>query len=356
MAYIFPNWIEYLEEIFSDKTKKKYAFSNALKLSELLGKLEFLKKNVSILKTDPAKLAELLISQGRIELGFTEIEEDQLIENLKHAKLGNDEFIVIGNPSSHNFIKVDDRIKEVLNIEPSAFNLARICGLDFTHELFHPEDIPHVLRVTSYIIVVASLDGFQVDPYKDYFRVQFRIGYSDDANKLTIERKIYLSSKVSEENIIHFDIWRITHDWHSFEGVTATFESPEEGKRNFLSVMIYILNAMELGFSPKDLLFITIINNHKSNKAQLKSINQLFRDKVNATEDYLTDSQFKHLKRYVNQKIENAILLQVHPLADLETLKNTSLNFKATQLGLLKRPPCFEEILLQFIKKESGSL
>ncbi len=347
MKYVFPNWTEYLEDLFSKENKNKYSFPEKVQLTDLLDKLNYLNENKSVIKTDPAKLSELLLSNGQMQFGFTEIQEERLIENLKNAQLGNDQFIVIGDSSAHDFIKVDERIKDVLGIEPEEFNLARICGLDTTHELFHPEDIIHVLRITSFIIVVASLKGIQINPYKDYFRVRFRTGYSQESMKFTMERKIYLSSKNSNENrLIHFDVWTKTHYWNSFEGIIAVFESPESGKRNFISLLVYILNAMALGFSPKDLFLLSIINNHKSNKEQLEVLNKLFREKNGLTSELMSDVQFKHFKRYLTKKIDSAILMDLHPLSDRDNLTRSSLSFKATQLGLLKRPQCFEEILL----------
>ncbi len=354
MTLIFPSWTEYLEEVYSPTCKSEYNFPREVNLAELLGALNFCAENEEITREEPFRMADLIVNNGHLEVNFTEVSEEKLFDNLIAINLGVAQFIVVGNASTNQFIKVDNRIKDVLGIEPEEFTLPRICGLDVTHELFHPDDIPHVLRLTTFLILIANLKGIRIDPYQDYYKVKFRIGYSDDASKYTIERKIYLSSKCNVANeLIHFDVWTKTHDWDRFEGVHLIMESPDYGKRNFVSMLVFVLNAIKLGFSPKEILLLRVVVQYKSNYIQLQAYNSLFEDEFNQNKVLLTDNQFKHKKRYLVKKIERAFLSDVHPLSDKRLLEDANFHFKASQLGLVHAPECFEKIVLNWIRRES---
>ena len=317
--------------------------------------MNVLAENKAILELDPGRMAEILVSSGHLQVNLSEVKEDDLIRHFESLNFGPSQFFVIGDSSLNEFIKVDSRVKDVLQIEPSELTLARICGLDDKHELFHPEDIPHILRLTSFAFIINSLRGVKIDPYKDYLQTRFRIGYSDQSQHLTIDRKIYISSRSHlTDKLFHFDIWTKTHHWERFEGVQAFIESPDHGKRNFMLVLMYTLNAMQLGISPKEVFLLKVIGSYKSNTTQLDALHELLFSKEEPDQRVFTDSQFKHLKRYLTQKIDKAILQTAHPLADKNKMQKASFNYKVSQLGLQKIPSCLEDIMLGWIRRESS--
>ncbi|MFT4662416.1 MAG: hypothetical protein ACI8XB_002706 [Patiriisocius sp.] len=291
-------------------------------------------------------------------------EEDFLKFKLTNP-VDNNQFATISNSRATDFLWVDDRIEDVLDIDKKNWSILGLCSIDVKLNLFHPMDVLHFLRYGTIIHLVTSLKGLAFNSLKDYYSVTFKLGQDitvgEKFNKSTklVERKSYPianpesfieEQKIESNSSSHLDIWTVS-DYHEKNSYVRTrleiIDNPVKNK--FMNLLFYISNAKFLGFYPKELIVLSYLDTYDTPEESRSSLNREIRLQ-NCSECQFENKAFTDFSYLLNKKLSKS--LTKYSLGS----ENNSQYFnrlnrlnKAKKLGLLPLPDFIEEIIIKSI-------
>lgn len=342
----FPNWCEVFEALYISPTFKK-AGLDIHSLSHFNNQIKTLQKKYIFPLNEPDMLVQSFESSSERKMSLSDLTEQRVIEQYDNEIIGSNQFTLIGDAQAMEFVRVNPKITSLLNL-PSVeeFSLARICGMDDTYELYHPEDVIHIIRLGFAALLTASVKGMKFDPFLDYYKVDFRMGYQSPERFFTVERNCKLSNKSKNETgTRHFDVWTIEPGHDEFFAVNATIKM--HGNKDLAlaaKALFFITNCMLLDLTPRDALLAYYLNNFGY---------KYFRDKMNAECNRFTtydigpfDSETaSNMKSNLLKKINSRIVVNTKTQKFKASVQQKSLHFKCGQLGILNMPSLLNECI-----------
>ncbi len=262
----FPSWYQLLKAFVASldysNSDKQYFISI---LDERLALIDELK---SIINQNPNSFHPAIVYQligTSLCKNDTKLTLQELTDFYTKVNMSTNEFFTIMNMDAKDHIYVDPRIKEILGLEPEPFNVKALTGFDPENPLFHPEDLPHSMRMGALALMVISLPDQQLRSGSEYYSAKFRICTSAssnihirNANYVTIEKKGHILNEIYPNNnyvptSIYYRV--ITHDSNYYNGIEAYFATSPERSR-IQSNLLYLLNAYLLDIPPKQILML----------------------------------------------------------------------------------------------------
>lgn len=280
-----------------------------------------------------------------------------VLAHVSEVNLGNNQFYSIYDIPNFKYLKVDDRIREILGFSPERFRMTALCGLEADNPLFHPEDVNHVIRWGNIAYAVASLPGIIMNMHRDYYHVVFRISTSQSEIEsvrrkgyVALSKDCYISSNddlMALRPRYHFDRWTV-YNSREFQSVAPRFVSGgiQEG---FMNSMLCLFNACLLGVSVKTMLLLNLKVKHERNKAIANEFNDRLRrfskTTLEITENKVADTFTKTTRREITNIMriwdKNPSFRMIQ--GDLEAARASRI------LGLLPMDPLIEEIAYSLI-------
>ena len=269
--------------------------------------------------------------------------EDKILDYAKNSPLDRNRFFLVGDSMAPHFIYVDESIQQVLGISPSEFTFERICAKDRSLNLFHPEDVQHIIRLGTLAFLVSSLKGVPINLFEDYYQAEFRILYDPETGlSRQVTRKSYLSEQIASDSggRRYLDEWHIKAASKNIDPIKTDFHMASDDWANFVKILFYIINAKALGFSPEDVRRIAPL-------IEYKNLDDVVKDIKEKSGRVYQNRQLTHYKsRTLTNKV-NSLLVEKFTLDgyDMRKVINRRLEYKCRQLGLYPVPAKLLDII-----------
>ncbi len=272
------------------------------------------------------------------------IEETMAI--LNKLKLNSNEFYSVFDASLKDQIIVDERIREILGIEPEQFRMKALLGFDPDNPLFHPDDLFHSIRFGTIAYMVLSIPHLEFKPYVDFYRARFRVGTK--ASKITeiknleyvmLEKRAYM---IEDRKVGSPIAMQILYRWSvyaedDFDGIKTYFVS-DPLRSTYLHELWYLFHAYLLGISPKFILMLDARRNYDRNKAIALYMNEQI-EKHTGIKSGLDEGQVADcFAKTIRPKIAEAITIWEKREKDLVISSDQEAVSYAKRLGLLPIP------------------
>jgi hypothetical protein len=215
--------------------------------------------------------------------------------------------------------------------------------MDDMYELYHPEDVIHIIRLGLCALLTISVKGVDVNPFEDSYRVNFRMGFKTPSRFKTVHRVCKLSNKGKDEiGTRHFDVWTIESGHDEFNHVDATMNIVNnQNLRDSIKVLFYITNCILLDITPRDAILANYLNKYGYKN---------FREKLNeaslsfgaSPEDPFDSETASNVKSNLLKKINARIVENTKMREFKAAIQKRSLHFKCGQLGILNMPELLE--------------
>ena len=271
---IYPSWksltIDYLSNarrcnpnVFND------SFSD---FNKIFSKLDLVQTVIE--QNDPVKLILFLADAEALYVPKSSFES--VLQSFQTISVRSNEFYAVFDLYNFRHLIVDEKIREIMGLEPEDFNLKAMAGRDPKNALYHPRDNNHVMRHASIAYYMFTLGLFKWNSIEDQYRVRFRVGMSKskleryrNVKYVTLEKLCFLFyDKISDgiaKPIYHFDKW-LVYDETEFDFVRPYWISNHERQRH-LNHFQYLINAYLLQVPIQFLLLLHERQFHDRNKA-----------------------------------------------------------------------------------------
>lgn len=282
---------------------------------------------------------------------------EETLKMLDTLKLNSNEFYTIFDTAQGEHVVVDERIREILGLEPSVFNMRSMLGHDPENPLFHPDDIYHSIRFGTLAYFVLAIPNFEFKALQDFYCAKFRISTMSSkieevrkAGYVTLEKKSYLTEERKKDSQLAM---RILYRWSvyyqdSFEH-TLPYFATDPVRTSFMLNFWYLYNAQLMGLSTKFLLMLDARSRHDRNKAVAMEINGFTKEFCGSEgtidEGQVADCFAKTIRPRVAEAV-NTLEKRLKPLvihSDIEAV------YYATRLGLLPIPARIKELIYRNI-------
>lgn len=331
----FPRWDEVAISLFlKDSVQHENTVPPSLK--SFLGLISDVEKNFTIPPSD-IELIGLSQKYGLKRNDALEVmSEDKIKEQTSDLPMSGNEFYLVGDTLAMEFLWRSENTKDLMGLASNEdFNYMKICGMDDRDELYHPEDVAHIVRFGTNVLIIVAISGFAISPYTDYYEVNFRTGWSDKRKHKTITRRCYLSNwPERKEGTRHFDSWRVTDGHERFHHLQWLLHCSDGNSLRLLNGMFYILNCVLLGITPHEAILANLIAQQDTK----------YKDTFNhAVADALgiSEFQYENQQTYFNQKsqLKNKIDSLIFNLTRGHNFKikptSESFHFRCGQTGIL---------------------
>ncbi|MGB6037631.1 MAG: hypothetical protein WBG42_15255, partial [Cryomorphaceae bacterium] len=305
----FPNWTDVLNGLFNTDTFQAAGLDRK-SLDHFSEQLKSLEKKYVFPLSEPDMTVQSLESSSHRKLSLSELSEKDVLKQYDKQITESNQFTLIGDAQTMNFVRVNPKVIKLLDIPAEdEFSLARICGLDDRYELYHPEDVIHIIRLGLVALLTASIKGMEFNPFSDYYEVEFRIGYESPDRFKTVKRNCKLSNKAKDEiGTRHFDVWTIESGHDEFVCVNATFNIlNNETLRACAKVLFYITNCIVLDITPRDAIFANYLNKYGYKYAREK-LNESCRSFTALSSDPFDSKTASNIKSNLIKKIDTRIV------------------------------------------------
>ncbi len=338
----FPDWNETIIHLFKSEIFKS-AGLNSESMTHYLNQLKTLKTKYKFPINQPDMMVQSFEMSSQRNMNFSDLAEEEFLNDYKSLKTNSNQFTLVGDAQSMDFIKIDSRVKDILNLpDIKEFNLSRICGLDNTFELYHPEDVIHTIRLGLCTLLTASVKGIVIDPFLDYYQIEFRMGFKDEDRCYSINRICKLSNLSENKGTRHADVWTVEKGHSDFEHVKAKLEIKSNPYLKEISkALLFVSNAILLDLKPRDVVVANLLDKYDRSLFQ-KSLNEQFCESVEEVNLGFTSSECSDIRSNLIKKVDSRIFQNTMEYEKKSLILNRSLNFKCGQLGILQLPSLVE--------------
>jgi hypothetical protein len=216
--------------------------------------------------------------------------------------------------NSGNFIYVDENIENIIGIPVSDFTISNLFALNPNVQLYHSDDVAHVIRWAGIAYGVLSFPNFKINSSKEYYKVNFRISTHNSSipkikekKFIELEKKCFLKSSDDNDNLLfpryHLDKWTV-YDAENFSYVRPQFVSDPESSE-YMNSLAYLMNAYLLDIHPKYLLMLNGRKQYDRNKEIALSLNKSIHEKIGIpdfySENQIADTFAKTIRNKVFQ-------------------------------------------------------
>lgn len=332
---VFPSWNDVAISLFLSANEEKAIGKND-SLKTFLNKLNAIN---DIGKFPPSGMEQIeLIQASNLErkLVLSTFTEAEIKGQRSNLPMTGNQFYLVGNTQTTEFIWVSENVKELMGLESKEdFTFMKICGMDDTDELYHPEDVEHLIRFGTCALIATALSGYDVSPFTDYYEVSFRTGWGAKHKCKTIRRQCGLSNfPEGVEGTRHFDTWCVTDGHSRFDYLHWLLHVPDPKIMALCNGMFYILNCVFIGITPQESLLANLLTSrgvHYKDEFNKKVAKALYLDSFSYENKQTYFNQKSQLKKKVDQLIFDTTIgnqFKVKPT-------KTSFHFRCGQLGIL---------------------
>jgi hypothetical protein len=342
----FPDWNQVLHHLFATKSFRSCGLDTE-SLSHYLQQRRVFESKYDFPVSGADLIAQSIELAAIKNLGLTSVSEEEMLQRYKELITPGNHFTLIGNPSQLEFLKVSENAKELLKLDsPYDINLPRICGLDDTFELYHPEDVQHIVRLGLSAIFITTIKGVVIHPFKDHYQVEFRMGYKDPERFVTATRSCHLSNAEGEQgNTRHMDVWKIDPGHNEFIHVRGKIETREPGPmRDVIQSLFYATNCFLLKLNPRDVVLANLICIFDTHDYP-HELNKRCEEACGVGSGYFEAADCATMKRNLLRKVNSRVLNNTKGAEWKESVEKKSFNWKCGQLGILNLPPLLEETI-----------
>lgn len=313
----------------------------------------------SIFNYGDGEIAEIL-KEPKCELTNSNDKLDATIEKLKDRWYSPNEFFTIFNIASGKEIYVDERIKEIIGIDPADFRTAVLDINNPSASIYFEEDVYHVLRFGLISYFMLSLPGFKWSSKSDHTLTRFRLNTSRSKIEairklpyLAVEKRCYLFYDNVSHDIgmpqHHFDLLSV-YPHLPINNVTCTFITNDR-QGAFINCFTYVINLFLIDITPKYVLLLDERQRHDRNKSIAHSLSDAIKDKTGKLFQIDEQQVADCFAKTIRPKVENA-----YNTWDFRKLTNrikinsdTEAVLYAKKLGLLPIPPMVKDILFEMV-------
>jgi len=349
----FPNWHEVVDSLFKSDTFKTAGLNSESHL-HFINQINALTKIYAITISEPDLMAMAFEASAQSKLGLTSLTDREVIKQYQEQFAEKNQFNIVGDSQSMKFVYLDPKVADLLDLPASEeFTLPRICGLDETHELFHPEDVIHTIRHGLAILLTISIKGMVLNPFTDYYQIEFRMGFETPERYKTINRICRLSNKRSTENgTRHVDQWTVYQGHNSFRHVQTKLVVLNRSDFNLaISALFYITNCILLDITPRDALFANYLDRYGF-KYYRQEINKKCLQNQHLTHSQYTSTEGSNIKSNLLKKIDSRIVENTRKPNYKAAIQKRSLHFKCGQLGILGMSHLIEKHIWERVERK----
>lgn len=349
----FPSWHEVIDSLFKSDTFKA-AGLNSESHVHFIDQINTLTKKYAFPVSEPDLMVMSFEASAQSKVGLTSLTEQEVIKQYQEQFAEKNQFNIVGDAQSMEFDYTDPKVVDLLDLPAcKEFTLSRICGMDDTHELFHPEDVTHTIRQGLAILLTISVKGMFLNPFTDYYQIEFRMGFETPGRYKTINRICKLSNKRSTENgTRHVDLWTVYQGHHSFRHVQTKLVMLNRADLNLaINALYYITNCILLDITPRDALFANYLDRYGF-KYYRQEINKECLQNQHLSHSQYTSAEGSNIKSNLLKKIDSRIVENTRKPTYKASIQKRSLHFKCGQLGILGMSNLVEKHIWKRAEKE----
>lgn len=345
----FPDWSAVLHRLYSTDIFKTCGLDTE-SLSHYLKQRRVFKEKYRFPVSGPDLISQSFDLMAEKNYALSAVSEEEIIEKYNLLNATANQFTLLGNSNEVDFYKISENARDLLNLpSEKEINLHRISGLDEAFELYHPEDVMHIVRLGLSAIFLTTIKGVRIDPFQDYYQVRFRIGHTAPHRFFTISRTCRLSNQDHEKpGTRHLDVWQVERGHHLFEHVKAYIETKEPGPmQEVVQSLFYATNCYLLHLSPRDVILANLIHDYSENLYS-EEFNRKLCETLGQEKEFYSKSQCHSLKSNLLKKVDKRVLFYTKEVPGSEAMDRQYFTTAALkrnyihkfgQLGILKVPP-----------------
>ena len=284
--------------------------------------------------------------------------ETELNNIIAHHSLLPNEFYVLFDIQNFRYHKVDEKIKNILGIDPQDFTLAAMAGLDPENNLYHRDDYLHVVRWACIAYMTISAPIFKWETNQDIYRVNFRAGTKKskiqelkDIQYVCLEKNCIIICHEHKTNMIrpsyHFDKWTVL-PFEYFRYVNPRFLSTPS-RELAINGYLYLLNILLLNIPIKYVVMLQARHEGKNNAAATNVINSKIekysKNTYRFTEKQITDSIQKTIRLRIEQTFNQCDKREKSERVQCKT-DHDAIEL-ALKMGILPIPPAIEQLIFR---------
>lgn len=346
---IYPTWKSLLSDLFREIRKKEdHVQISSMKIQKLIDKVNIL-KNFEI-GFDPNIVADFVQDgEATYEPG---ISLSEIREGIQKLSLGSNEFYTIYDIDAQNYVYVSDKVYDALGIKKENFTTFEVYSDKSSEGLLHPSDVFHVMKWGYLSYLVLATPGFKFRSNNDHYfishRLRTNIVNDNESRYAVVEKRCYLCNDAATNNNfhprMHLDRWTVLAEDPNHV-VKAKFISTID-QDSSLNTLMYLLNALLMGVSPKFLILLNeriLADRNKAVAAAVtEKINTYMGIDVDLDEQQVADCFSKTIRNKLSKlhnKWEPSSKKQYKIVSDAEAVR------VATRLGLLPFTKDVERII-----------
>ncbi len=351
----FPSWSSVLESFMSESNPQQEPDELAdFNWKQLKSNMKTVRQELtgSLVDTIPNNL------HRNVPKLNTKERLNRLTQLMEGYPIRPQEFYTITDLVTASFTSVENRVEEVLGIQPDYFTVDRICNLVPDEHLIHPDDLVHVMRYRALAYLLLATPGFVLKEMYDHFWVKFRLNTSTssieayrNAGYVVVERRCYvpihLETGLANAPDSHIDRWAI-YDQSQFSQVEFGFvTSPEQHSR--MNNLAYLYNAMLVDIAPKYTILLDERSKHDRGKTIAISLNDQISEKTKLAEAMDEQGVLDAFAKTIRKKVAEAIFAwekkeDVKVLSDIEAVRFSR------KLGITPMPEIIRALVISGCK------
>lgn len=331
----FPEWSDVAISLFRDEHARTQDETD----SSLKSFLELITSIPNEYELPPSGLEQIELSQKSMfesNIGLRALSEAEVRDQIGDLPFEQNQFYLVGNTRAFEFIWVSENTKDLIGLASNEdFTFMKICGMDDRDELYHPEDVEHIIRFGTCAMIIIAISGFEVSPFTDYYEVSFRIGWSDETKHKTIRRRCHLSNwPQGEGGTRHFDTWSVTNGYDRFDHLHWHLHYSDPKAMAQLNGMFYILNCVLIGITPQEAILANLLTLHDTQYMEVLN-NEIA--KALRLDDFKYESRqtYFNQKSQLKKKIDKLILHTTRGSRFKSNPSKNTFHFRCGQIGIL---------------------
>lgn len=361
----YPTWKKLLQDLFKSEEFMQTGINmTSHKIQKLINQVGSLRNKHTGFYPDIA--VDFIDKSGANYISGDDL--SQIQESIERLNLGSNEFHTVYHMPTYQYTYVSEKVEKVLGVKKEDFTAYNVYGNKGKDGLQHPVDNFHVMRWGYLSYIVLATPGFHFRANNDHYLIRHRIKTKKKLNSksvkdryVVIEKRCYLchDSLTSEKfkPTMHLDRWTVLKE-DPTSLVRPLFVS--EGEQDYImNSLIYLLNAVLMGVSPKYLILLNErikADRHKAVAVEVsKKINHYKGFDVDLAEQQVADC----FSKTIRQKMFNLInFWEPIPRDSNKHFTDTDIVMAATRLGLIPFSEDIEALIYNGLglvrKKERG--
>lgn len=207
---------------------------------------------------------------------------EHVMQQFKSLPIRPNEFYAVFDLHACRYREMDQKIDDLLGLNPEDFNIPALMQSDAYTHIFHVRDHYHMLRWACLAQMMVATRMFKWKSLEDQFRIRFRVRTQKSSNAsyreheyITLEKLCFLYNGEMNGSVmpqLHIDKWLI-FDRSEFDHVRPMWISNIERQSN-LNDALYLFNASLIQFPVQYLVYLHERNFADRNKMIAHQLNE----------------------------------------------------------------------------------